>query len=151
MTGIAARGRDGNGRPMRHSMARISAACALALCGCLLAPVAAPAEFQIEGSVDDLRVEAAQTPIEEIFSALSAVYGVTIAATVLPDQPVSGVYTGSLQRVVAQLLNRYDYVLAVSPEKIEISFLGLRGGQGALVRVAQTGRGLRAPLTRTQK
>ncbi len=106
----------------------------------LLAPIAAHAEFQIEGSVSELRIEAAQTSIEEIFSALSAVYGVTISATVLPDQQVSGVYTGSLQRVVAQLLDRYDYVLAVSPEKIEITFLGVRNGQGALIQVAQSAK-----------
>jgi len=123
----------------------MSAACrglcrALALCGCLLAPAVAHAEFQIEGSVSELRLEATQTSIAEIFSALSAIYGVTISATVLPDQPVTGVYSGSLQRVVAQLLDRYDYVLTVSPEKIEISFLGVRGGQGALVQVAQTAK-----------
>jgi hypothetical protein len=122
----------------------ISAACrALALCACLLAPAAARAEYQIEGDVTQLRLEVTQAPIEEVFSALSAIYGVKISATVLPDQPVTGVYSGSLQRVVGQLLERYDYVLAVSPEKIEISFLGVRGGQGALVQVAQTGRGLR--------
>jgi hypothetical protein len=122
----------------------MSAACRalrlLVLCGCLLAPAAAHAEFQIEGSVAELRVEATQTPIEEIFSALNAIYGVTIAATVLPDQSVTGIYTGSLQRVVAQLLDRYDYVLTVSPDRIEISFLGVRGGQGAGVQVAQSAK-----------
>lgn len=118
---------------------------------CLLAPGAARAEYQIEGGVEDLRVEATQTPIEEIFSALSAIYGVSIQASVLPDQPVTGVYTGPLQRIVAQLLERYDYVLAVSPEKIEITFLGARGGQGALVQVAQSSRVSRAGVTRTPK
>ena len=113
---------------------------ALALGACLLVPSAARAEFQIEGDVTQLRLEATQTPIEEVFSALSAVYGVKISAAVLPDQPVTGIYTGSLQRVVGQLLERYDYVLAVSADKIEISFLGVRGGQGTLVHVAQGGR-----------
>jgi len=113
-------------------------------------PTAARAEYQIEGGVEDLRVEATQTPIEEIFSALSAIYGVSIQASVLPDQPVTGVYTGPLQRIVAQLLERYDYVLAVSPEKIEITFLGARGGRG-MVQVAQSSRVSRAGLTRTPK
>jgi hypothetical protein len=134
---------------MRQSKRGISAACqALILCACLLAPAAARAEFQIEGDVTQLRLEASQTPIGELFSALSAVYGVQISATVLPDLRVTGIYTGSLQRVVAQLLERYDYVLAVSPEKIQVSFLGVRGGQGALVQVAQGGRASRQPASR---
>jgi hypothetical protein len=124
---------------------------ALSLMLCLLAPAVAHAEYQIEGGVEDLRVEATQTPVEEIFSALSAIYGVSIQASLLPDQPVTGIYTGPLQRVVAQLLERYDYVLAVSPEKIEITFLGVRGGQGALVQVAQSSRVNRAGVTRTPK
>jgi len=84
-------GRDGDGVSIRRSFQRRVAACrglrlGLVLCGCLLAPAVAHAEFQIEGSVAELRVEATQTPIEELFSALSAIYGVTISATVLPDQ-----------------------------------------------------------------
>jgi hypothetical protein len=54
----------------------------------------------------------------------------------LPDQTITGVYTGSLQRVVSQLLGRYDFVLSVSPEKIDISFLGARAGNGAVLKVA---------------
>lgn len=134
-----------------RAVVRAAPLLALLLALGLLAPTAARAEYQIEGGAEDLRVEATQTPIEEIFSALSAIYGVSIQASVLPDQPVTGVYTGPLQRVVAQLLERYDYVLAVSPEKIEITFLGARGGQGALVQVAQTSRVSRAGLTRTPK
>ena len=136
---------------MRKSKRVISAACqALSLCACLLAPVAARAEYQIEGDVTQLRLEVTQTPIAEVFSALSAIYGVQINATVLPDQQVTGVYTGSLQRVVGQLLERYDYVLSVSSDKIEISFLGVRGGQGALVQVAQ-GSKLRPFVRRVEK
>lgn len=136
---------------MRKSKRVISAACqALALCACLLAPVAARAEYQIEGDVTQLRLEVTQTPIAEVFSALSAIYGVQINATVLPDQQATGVYTGSLQRVVGQLLERYDYVLSVSSDKIEISFLGVRGGQGALVQVAQ-GSKLRPFVRRVEK
>ena len=136
---------------MRQSVRVLSTACqALALCACLLAPVAARAEFQIEGDVTQLRLEATQTPIQELFSALSAVYGVQINATVLPNQRVTGVYSGSLQRIVGQLLERYDYVLSISPDKIEISFLGVRGGQGALVQVAQ-GSKLRPLTSRVEK
>ena len=58
---------------------------------------------------------------------------------------------GARECVVAQLLERYDYVLAVSPEKIEITFLGVRGGQGSLVQVVQSSRVSRAGVTRTPK
>jgi hypothetical protein len=119
---------------------------ALAVCAALvIAPATARAELQIEGDVSALRIEAEQTPIAEVFASLSAVYGVEITAAVLPDQPVTGVYAGSLQRVIGQLLERYDYVLSVSPERIDIAFLGVRAGQGALVYVAEGGKpGLRS-------
>src|SRR5262249_45761665 len=133
----------------RQSLAQ-QALALLALCACLLTPAAARAEYQIEGDVTQLRLEATQTPIDELFSALSAAYGVKISAAVLPDQPVTGGYTGSLQRVIGQLLERYDYVLAVSPDRIEISFLGVRGGQGTLVQVAQDSK-LRPVISRAEK
>lgn len=121
----------------------------IALCACLVLAPAAHAEFSIEGEVTALRVEAADTPIEEIFSALTAVYGVTINAAALPEKPVTGVYTGSLQRVIAGMLDRYDYVLSVTPEAIEISYLQSRG-QGT-VRVAQQGRAAPRPgITRVE-
>jgi hypothetical protein len=117
----------------------------LAACACfLLWCAAARAEFSIEGGVSALRVEATQTPIEDIFSAIGAIYGVTITASALPEQPVTGVYSGPLQRVIAGMLDRYDYVLSVSPDTIDIVFLGVRSGQGATVRVAE--RAGRPPL-----
>jgi hypothetical protein len=106
------------------------------LCALIAAPTLARAEFQIEGGPTNVRLEATQASMEEVFSAFSAVYGVDITATTLPDQTITGVYTGSLQRVVSQLLGRYDFVLSVSPEKIDISFLGARAGNGAVLKVA---------------
>jgi hypothetical protein len=113
------------------SRALAAGACFLLWCG------AARGEFSIEGGVSALRVEATQTPIEEIFSAIGAIYGVTITASALPEQPVTGVYEGPLQRVIAAMLDRYDYVLSVSPDTIDIVFLGVRSGQGTTVRVAE--------------
>jgi hypothetical protein len=121
----------------------------LVCAGLVLAPATARAEFQIEGSVTDVRLEVTQTPMEEVFSALSAVYGIEISATAVPDQIVNGVYTGSLQRVVSQLLGRYDFVLSVSPDKIDIAFLGVRSG-GAPLKVAQGGR-FRTPASAEAK
>jgi len=127
---------------------------ALAACACLLLwCAAARAEFSIEGGVSALRVEATQTPIEEIFSAISAIYGVNVTASALPEQPITGIYSGPLERVIAGMLDRYDYVLSVSPDAIDIVFLGMRSGQGARVRVAeQAGKqGLRASVGRKPK
>ena len=131
---------------MRASRARLNAICRLAtLSACLLAPAAARAEFQIEGSASDLRVVATQAQVEEIFAALSAIYGVTIRATMLPDQPVTGAYSGSLPRIVAQLLDRYDHVISVSPDNIEVAFIKERSGQGTLAQVAQRAKPRSAP------
>lgn len=119
-------------------LSRVLGLRAAALCACVvLASVTARAEFSIEGDVGSLRVEADRTPIEEIFTAITAIYGVSINAEKLPEQPVTGVYNGPLQRVIASMLDRYDYVLSVTPEAIEISYLQSRG-QGT-VRVAHQG------------
>jgi hypothetical protein len=128
-------------RPSTRAKQDVSAFCRAAFaCACLvLVPATARAEFQIEGGVTDVRLEATQAPMEEVFSALSAVYGVEITATSVPDQTVTGIYSGPLQRVISQLLGRYDFVLSVSPEKIDIAFLGVRAG-GAQLKVAQGGR-----------
>jgi len=135
----------------RASRARLLDVCRLlTLCACLFAPAAAHAEFQIEGDVSDLRVVATQAQVEEIFSALTAIYGVTISAAMLPDQPVTGVYSGSLPRIVAQLLDRYDHVISVSPDRIEVAFIKARSGQGTLAQAAQSGKP-RATVPRVPK
>jgi len=123
----------------------------LAFGACLaLAPAAAHAEYQIEGDVSDLRVVATQAQVEEIFAALTAIYGVAITATMLPDQPVTGVFSGPLPRIVAQLLDRYDHVISVSPDTIAVTFIKARSGQGALVQVARGGKP-RSTVTRVPK
>ena len=107
-----------------------------ALCALIAASTPARAEFQIEGGPENVRLEASQASMEEVFSALSAVYGIEITAAAVPDQTVTGIYAGALPRVISQLLGRYDFVLSVSPEKIDIAFLGARAGNGAALKVA---------------
>jgi hypothetical protein len=151
MRDVYCRARLRDGMPVRH-LPRAFSLRAAALCLCVvLAPATACAEFSIEGDVSALRVEADQTPIEEIFTAITAIYGVAINAEKLPEQPVTGVYAGSLQRVIASMLDRYDYVLSVTPETIEISYLNARGQGG--VRVAErTGKPARRQgITRVER
>jgi hypothetical protein len=85
------------------------------------------AEVLVEGSVVSARVQASEAPMSEVLAALKTAFGVRYRASVGLARPITGSFSGPLERVIADLLNGYDYVLKTSPDAIEIAVVG-RGG-----------------------
>jgi hypothetical protein len=90
----------------------------------LLQPCAA-AEIRVSGAPEAVRIEAREASLEEVFRALVAKFELHYHAKVPLDRPVNGVFTGSLSRVMARLLEGYDYVVKRSADGTQVMILGV--------------------------
>jgi hypothetical protein len=106
-------------RPAGRRLAKIVV---WAVLGCA-APVPARAEITISGGPAAIRLEASEASLEEILLALHASFNFRYRTSAVLDDAISGTYSGPLAHVAAQLLDRYDFIMRVSAEKLEISVL----------------------------
>ena len=90
-----------------------------------LAPVGA--ETQIRGSQDDLQVSIQNGSIKEVLDALSGNFNLSYRIPSISNLNISGVYTGTLYRVLTRILDGNDYVVETSDNGIKIIIIGVSG------------------------
>jgi hypothetical protein len=108
--------------PFHHLAGRRAAAAMLAACVCGT-PLPVRAELAVAGAPAAIRLEANGASLEEILLALQASFNLRYRSLAALDDPVSGTYRGPLARVAAQLLERYDFIMKVSAQNVDISVL----------------------------
>jgi hypothetical protein len=110
-------------------LARSGARGAAAVCLFLLLNDPGRAEILLEGSAAAVRLEVTQAaPVGSVLDALGPAYHVRYRALVPLDKPITGSYSGPLARVIARVLEGYDYVVRTSPGAVEIAYIRVRGG-----------------------
>jgi hypothetical protein len=82
------------------------------------------AKVRVEGQVDSVRLEVRDASVREVLEVLSTSFGLRVHGSAVLEQPVSGIYRGSLQQVMARLLTGRDYVTTYSNGNVEISISG---------------------------
>lgn len=110
-------------RPLLHHLTGRLVAAAMLVAGMLVAPLPARAELSLAGAPAAIRLEAEDASLEEILLALQASFNLRYRTLAALDGPVSGSYRGPLAQVAAQLLERYDFVMKVSAQNVDISVL----------------------------
>jgi hypothetical protein len=127
-----------------------------ALAVALMAPATAFASAQVSGSQQAVSVDARNSSVKEVLSALSQKFKLQFQATANLDRPVSGTYQGSLQHVVARLLEGYNFVIRTNDGALEITVLGTQNGttvagaQSTPVVVSATAAPAQTPATFAQ-
>ena len=130
------------------------AAAALAIV--LMAPAAAFASAQISGSQQAVSVDAQNTSIKEVLSALGQKFKLQLQSSANLDKPISGTYQGSLQHVVARLLEGYNFFIRTNQGALEVTVLGTpnapttAGVQSASVIIPAPATQAHAPATLAQ-
>jgi hypothetical protein len=82
--------------------------------------------LHIEGDATALRVEARQTTIADVLSALAR-FNIRYRSSTGLDEVLNGTYAGPLGRVVGRLLDGYDYAAKDDNLKLEVMVFGKRG------------------------
>src|SRR5258708_24117716 len=88
-----------------------------------IAPTPVLAEMQVRGSLDAVRIEARDAPVEEILAALSRAFGMHYQLSTNLDKRLTGTYVGSLRRGVTRILVGYNFILQTCNRSIVVTVL----------------------------
>jgi hypothetical protein len=105
---------------------RSSTLVALPIAGLLLATLYggyAGAEVRVQGSADDVRVEAHGAIVAEIFAALGQRFAVRYRGTPA-SASLTATFEGPLRRVVVRVLEGNDYVIKRASDGLDVILLG---------------------------
>ena len=80
-------------------------------------------KLSIEGDAAALHVVVQQTTIEDVLSALKG-FNVRYRSSIGLDELLNGTYAGSLDNVVARLLNGYNYAIKLGSSGLEVTIFG---------------------------
>ena len=83
--------------------------------------------LHIDGDAAALHVVVQQTTIADVLSALAG-FDVRYRSSVGLDEMLDGSYAGSLEHVVARLLNGYDYATKQDGSRLDVMIFG-KGGE----------------------
>jgi hypothetical protein len=84
----------------------------------------ARAEARVSGEPDAVLIEARDAAVDEVMVALSTTFGLQYRSPASLSRRVTGTYEGSLQRVVARLLDGYDFVMKTDSGNVEVWVYG---------------------------
>jgi hypothetical protein len=99
----------------------------------MAAPAPVLAAAQVSGNPQAVRIEAQNTSIADILGALGRDFGVKYTSSADLDRPITGTYEGSLQRVLARVLDGYNFVVKTRDGRIDLTVLGTQSGPGTAV------------------
>ena len=83
-------------------------------------PVCAWAETQVDGQSDAIRLEVHGAPLAEVLDALGSRFKLHYRTSTALTQAVTGTYEGSLQYIVARVLDGYDRVIKSSDDGLDV-------------------------------
>jgi hypothetical protein len=88
-----------------------------------MAPEPARAEVRVSGQANAIVIEAREARLDEILAALRAQVNLQYQTDVALDRVVTGIYRGTLQRVVARILEGHNYILKSSAGSLTLVVL----------------------------
>ena len=92
---------------------------------------AARAEVHVEGNPAAVRVTTSRDSIGDVLSALGAAFNVQHRSAITLDAAANPTYAGPIERVIANLLDGFNYIVRKSGGETEIIVLG-RSGEVAI-------------------
>lgn len=93
-----------------------------------LAPIKAEARVAVSGAADALQLDAEDSSLAEVLTALNAAFGLRYRTSIALNQPVTGTFKGPLPDVLSHLLQNYDFVVkSIRNDQIEVSVLKFAG------------------------
>jgi hypothetical protein len=87
---------------------------------------------RVRGDATTLRLELRRTTIADALAALSA-FNVSYRSSIVLDEEINGTYAGSPRRVIAHVLDGYNYVVRQDGASLEVVIFGRRGERAVTV------------------
>jgi hypothetical protein len=83
--------------------------------------------LQLQGDATALQLDLHQTAITDALSALRTAFHIKYHSLTALNEPLSGTYAGSLEHVIARVLNGYNYVIKRDSAKLDVIIFGKVG------------------------
>lgn len=96
----------------------------------IAASTRAYAETQVRGGREAVSIEAHDCTLDDLLTALGRAYGVKWHSPMKLETRVTGTYQGPLPRVLARILQGYDFVVESEEGRTEVVILGARSPSG---------------------
>jgi hypothetical protein len=87
----------------------------------------AHAEVRLEGDSVRMRLEAHGAPVAQVLSELSDKLNLRYRLLNPSQATIDGIFSGSLEAVLGQVLTRFNYIVKKEDQGIEIIVIGQRG------------------------
>ena len=87
----------------------------------------AGAEVRVQGDIRAIRIDATQSQVSEVLSALGPALNVRYRASIPLEGAIEGTFTGSLREVLSRVLDGFNYFIKAGRHTIEVVVLGKRG------------------------
>jgi hypothetical protein len=113
---------------MAHALRRSSVVAAL-VAGLAAPSITAMAAPQVSGSPQNVSIDAQNSSLKDILSALGKQFNIHYQSKANLDKQLTGTYEGSLRRVVARLLEGYNFIITTNQDMIEVTVLGTQSLQ----------------------
>lgn len=97
---------------------------------------AAYAQVWVDGRPDAVHVEARDATLREVFDALQAKFNLHYRTADVLEARMNGIFDGPLPRVVARILEGYDFAMKVIPQGIDVLVLRQNQVDGKIVASA---------------
>jgi hypothetical protein len=87
----------------------------------------ASADVRVQGDVAAVQIEAKQSQISEVLSALGPALNVRYRTAISLDGAIDGTFKGPLRDVLSRVLDGFNYFVKAERDRIEVIVLGKRG------------------------
>ena len=84
---------------------------------------------RLQGTVDSLRLEVRDSKIATVLAVMGRAFNVQFRSSTALDDPITGTYAGSLTRVIARILDGYDYAIMHEGPVVEVAVFGRSRGR----------------------
>jgi hypothetical protein len=127
----------------RMKLAGVGGALISLVLGLNLAP--AKAETEVQGQLDAMQLHAENASTREVLEALAAAFKLTYKLPPNINRNWNGLYSGSLNRVLARILRDTNYFIRSSDTEIEVIVLRASGAFDATAGAISSGATVTAP------
>jgi hypothetical protein len=101
---------------------------------------AAHAQLSVEGHPDAVHIDAHDVLLREVLDALRAKFNLRYRTSDALDTRMTGTFNGSLLRVVARVLQGYDFAMKITPRDIDVLILRQNGPDDKMAAAATPAR-----------
>ena len=88
-----------------------------------------PGSVRLQGNAQSLRLEVRDSTITAVLAAMGRAFNVQYRSTTALDDHITGTYAGSLTRIIARVLDGYDYVIKYETSAVDVVIFGRSQGR----------------------